>query len=179
MTEKRLTGDERRDYILGWLKSSDEPLTGQILAEKTNVSRQVIVQDISILKAKNMPILATSQGYVYVPQNNLAYPFKRIIACKHSPEQTKDELFLLVDHGVFVSNVIVEHPIYGELTASLMLKSRVEVYEFLNKMEKAGAAYLSDLTEGVHLHTLEATSEKQLNEAVTALKNAGLLLSKE
>lgn len=177
MIEKRLTGDERREYILEWLKNSDEPLTGQILAEKTNVSRQVIVQDISILKAKNIPILATSQGYIYVQKNNSMYSFKRIIACKHSPEKTEDELLLLVDHGVFVRNVIVEHPIYGELTASLMLKSRVDVYEFLDKMKKSGAAYLSDLTDGVHLHTLEAATEKQLNEAINSLENAGLLLS--
>lgn len=179
MVEKRLTGDERRDYILERLKNSGEPLTGQILSEETNVSRQIIVQDISILKAKNMPILATSQGYIYVHKNDSTYPFKRIIACKHFPEQTRDELFLLVDHGIFVRNVIVEHPIYGELTASLMLKSRVDVYEFLDKMEKAGASYLSDLTEGVHLHTLEAATEKQLSEAIKALESAGLLLSKE
>lgn len=174
---KKLTGDERRDYILEFLKNSKEPLTGQILAEKTNVSRQIIVQDISLLKAKNMPILATSQGYIYVSKNN--HTFKRIVACKHSPEQTKNELLLLVDHGVFVRNVIVEHPIYGELTASLMLKSRVDVYDFLYKMEKAGASYLSDLTEGVHLHTLEAASEIQLNKAIEELEKAGLLLSKE
>jgi len=179
LSEKKLTGDERRDNILEWLKNSREPLTGQILADKTNVSRQIIVQDISILKAKNVPILATSQGYIYVPKYSSTYPFKRVIACKHYPEQTKDELFLLVDHGVFVRNVIVEHPIYGELTASLMLKSRVDVYDFLNKMENSGASYLSDLTEGVHLHTLESASEKQLDEAIKALENAGLLLSKE
>lgn len=171
-------GEARRELILKWLKESNEPLTGQIIAEKTNVSRQVIVQDISLLKAKNEPIIATAQGYLYLSDKQPNYPFKRIIACYHSPGQTRDELTIMVDYGVLVRDVTVEHQIYGELTASLMIKSRRDVNEFIEKMETATASYLSELTDGVHLHTIEAESPEQLDDLVKALDKAGFMLSK-
>jgi len=178
MDGRKKSAEERRQFILRWLKESSSPLTGQMIAEKTNVSRQVIVQDISFLKAKDEPIIATAQGYVYLNDQQSNYPFKRIIACRHSPQQTEDELLIMVDHGIHVRDVIIEHPIYGELTASLMLKNRRDVYQFIEKMEETNAAYLSDLTEGVHLHTLEAESVEQLDEVCASLENAGYLLSK-
>ena len=96
---KKLLGEERRNQIIQWLRSENKPLTGTELSNRTHVSRQVIVQDISILKAKNEPILATSQGYIY--QQPYTWPrFTKIVACYHTPEQTMDELNLLVDHGV-------------------------------------------------------------------------------
>ncbi|MHA4790996.1 HTH domain-containing protein, partial [Klebsiella pneumoniae] len=64
--ERKLLGEERRALILQWLKENHRPMTGTELANKTNVSRQVIVQDISLLKARNEPIIATSQGYLYL-----------------------------------------------------------------------------------------------------------------
>lgn len=170
-------GEERRKLILQWLKESKEPMTGQAIAEKTNVSRQVIVQDISLLKAKNEPIIATSQGYIYLNSPTSINTYKKIIACRHSPEQTMEELLIIVDNGVVVKDVIVEHPIYGELTASLLLKNRKEVYDFIEKMRETKAAYLSDLTDGVHLHTIESETKEQIDNVVKALENSGFLLS--
>ncbi len=176
---RKKSAEERRSFILNWLKESTEPLTGQMIAEKTNVSRQVIVQDISLLKAKDEPIMATSQGYIFFNDQQPTYPHKRIIACQHTPQQTLDELLIMVDNGVHVRDVIVEHPIYGELIASLMLKNRREVNQFIDKMDKTNASYLSDLTEGVHLHTLEAETTEQLDEVSDALEKAGFLLSEQ
>ncbi|TCS84008.1 transcription repressor NadR [Tepidibacillus fermentans] len=178
MDRKKRLGEERRQLILDWLKRSEGPLTGQQIAEKMNVSRQVIVQDISLLKARNEPIIATAQGYVYMNEKESDHPYRRIIACSHSPQQTQEELNIIVDHGVFVKDVIVEHPIYGELTASLMLKNRRDVQQFIDKMTETKAAYLSDLTGGIHLHTLEAETEEQLDEVCETLEKASLLLSK-
>jgi len=175
---KKKLGEERRNLILNWLKISNDPLTGQQLAEKMNVSRQVIVQDISLLKARNEPIIATSQGYVYINDKESSHLQRRIIACSHSPEQTENELNILVDYGVFVNNVIVEHSIYGELTAPLLLKNRRDVNQFINKVSETKAAYLSELTDGIHLHTIEAETEEQLEEACKALEIGGFLLSK-
>ncbi len=175
---KKKSGEERRDLILQWLMETSEPLTGQLLADRTNVSRQVIVQDISLLKAKNEPIIATAQGYIYLNDNQQTYPYKKIIACYHPPQKTMDELIIMVDHGLFVRDVIVEHPIYGELIASLMLKNRRDVNEFTKKMEQTNASYLSDLTDGVHLHTIEAETNEQLEEAIQRLEEEGFLLSK-
>ncbi|OEF99219.1 transcriptional regulator [Vulcanibacillus modesticaldus] len=179
MDGRRRTSEERRKFILQWLKESNEPLTGQEIAEKTNVSRQVIVQDISILKAKNEPIIATSQGYIYMNTNQELYTFKRLIACIHSFEQTKEELMIFVDHGVYVRNVIIDHPIYGEITAPLMLKNRRDVYNFINKLKDTNATLLSTLTNGIHLHTIEAETKEQLDEVCYELDKNGFLLSKD
>ncbi|GGA89089.1 transcriptional regulator [Ornithinibacillus halotolerans] len=173
---KKILGEKRRKLILKWLKEEVEPITGKELSERTNVSRQVIVQDISLLKATGEPIIATARGYVYVNNKNENQYHTRVIVVKHTKEQTKDELNILVDHGVRIINVMVEHPIYGDITGSLMLKNRREVETFMNELSKTGASLLSNLTEGVHLHTIEADDESELDEACEALRKAGYLL---
>lgn len=172
---QKQTGEERRKTILEWLKSSSEPLTGSDLAKKTNVSRQVIVQDVSLLKAKNIPIMATSQGYIYVEESKKPYPYEKMIASRHSPDRTMEELNLIVDYGVTVKDVIVEHPVYGDLTASIMVHTRKEVGDFIEKVRETKASYLSQLTEGLHLHTLCADSEEKLLQVTEALGRAGFL----
>jgi len=172
---KRKNGDERRDRILEILRQSTEPVTGGELADKMSVSRQIIVQDISLLKAKEHPIIATSQGYMYLAQQKSSSK-ERIIACRHSAKETRHELNLIVDRGVTVKNVTVEHPLYGEITVSLMIRNRLDVIRFMNKIEQTGASLLSSLTDGTHLHLLEAPSDSMLDEAVQALERAGYLL---
>ncbi|WP_139822787.1 transcription repressor NadR [Tuberibacillus sp. Marseille-P3662] len=175
MTKDKIYGEKRRALILQWLEESEEPLTGGDLSDRTNVSRQVIVQDISLLKAKNHPIIATSQGYLYMP-TRIEPTASRVIAVKHTPDETAHELNTIVDHGVTIRNVVVEHAIYGEITGSLMLQSRKDVSQFLKKLAEQEASLLSDLTGGVHLHTLEASSESVLDEVIAALKKEGYLL---
>lgn len=174
--DKKVLGAERRQLLLHWLQTENKPLTGGELASRTNVSRQVIVQDISLLKAKNEPILATSQGYVYLKAPGERKNHERIIVAFHSPEQTKEELYLIVDHGVTIKDVKIEHPVYGDLTASVMVSTRAEVDDFIQKVKETKAAYLSQLTDGTHLHTLEADSIEKLDAACSALKKAGMLI---
>ncbi|MCM3786843.1 transcription repressor NadR [Domibacillus indicus] len=173
--KRKLIGENRREQILHWLQSSQNPLTGSELAERAQVSRQVVVGDITLLKARGIPIVATSQGYVYMdsPQSGQV---ERIVACSHPPGQTREELLLLVDLGVLVKDVKIEHPVYGDLTASIMVSNRKEAMQFLDKINQTGAAYLSELTEGVHLHTLSAKEAAVLDEAEQALREAGFLL---
>ncbi|WP_102345423.1 transcription repressor NadR [Bacillus sp. Marseille-P3661] len=176
MTEsKKILGAERRKLILEWLQQEERPLTGSDLAQKTNVSRQVIVQDISLLKAKNEPIIATAQGYLYLKNQKTARPTK-VVVSSHSPSATAEELYLIVDCGVTVKDVTVEHPVYGDLKASLMVSNRYDVDQFLEKLNDTNATLLSQLTDGTHLHTLEADTEEQIENAVQALAIAGFLL---
>ncbi|MEH7121381.1 transcription repressor NadR [Neobacillus vireti] len=177
MAEKnKILGEERRSFILQQLKDSSEPLTGSELAAKTNVSRQVIVGDITLLKAKNEPIIATSQGYIYLKTSNGTPAFERIIACKHTPENTEKELNLLVDHGVLVKDVKIEHSVYGDLTASIMVSNRQEVKQFMENIKNSKAALLSELTGGFHLHTISASSTQILDQAEQALKAEGFIM---
>lgn len=173
---KKMLGDERREWILRRLRESEMPIPARTLAQQANVSRQVIVQDVSILKARNEPLVATSQGYLYLPQPTVQKP-RRVVVCQHTPERTEEELNLMVDYGATVLDVIVEHPIYGQITASLMIRSRKDVQEFIANIKKKQASLLSNLTEGVHLHTLEADREQQLDELCEALEQANILLT--
>ena len=172
---KKLLGEERRLELLSLLKNAKQPLTGTDLAKHTNVSRQVIVNDMNLLKARNEPIVATSQGYLYM-HNMQQTRFERKIVCMHSSEQAKEELFILVDCGVTVENVIVEHPVYGEITASIMVSNRLEVEQFVKRVQDSNALYLSALTDGTHLHVISATSQENLELAEVKLRERGFLI---
>jgi uncharacterized protein len=177
MKSKKLLGDERRNWILDLLKESGAPITGSDLAAQTNVSRQVIVGDITLLKAKNEPIIATSQGYMYLVTGSPIPLVERTIASSHLPDRAEEELNLLVDHGVTVKDVKIEHPVYGDLTASIMVSNRQEVQQFMKKVLSTKAAFLSELTDGIHLHTITASSEHALDSAENALRNANFWIS--
>lgn len=173
---EKILGENRRSLIKKWLQEADRPLTGSDLSQKTNVSRQVIVQDISLLKARNEPIIATSQGYVMFDNNQQNQLVKRIVACKHTHEETKDELYTIVDNGGTVTDVTVEHPLYGDLHASLFVSNRLEADQFLSRLTATKASLLSELTSGVHLHTIQANSEGQIDAVCNALRDKGFLL---
>ena len=51
-----MTGEERRTEIVRILSDATEPVSGTQLAEHFDVSRQVIVQDIALLRAKNTDV---------------------------------------------------------------------------------------------------------------------------
>lgn len=177
--QQKLSGKERRDYIIKLLKNEQSPITGQALAEGTGVSRQVIVTDIALLKASDEPIIATNRGYLYMKKKQSSDTHNRIVICKHTPEQTEEELNAIVDCGVTVENVIVEHPIYGELTGSLMINSRYDVEQFTNTIKRKDASLLSVLTDGLHLHTLEADSVDKLDAACDKLNELGILYTEK
>jgi Predicted small molecule binding protein (contains 3H domain) len=173
--EKHIHASERRRLILEHLQTSHDPITGSELADLMNVSRQVIVQDISLIKAREIPIIATARGYLYTGTRNPELK-TRTIVCRHTIEETEHELNLIVACGVTVVNVTVEHPLYGEMTGSLMIRSRSDVVHFIGRLKTTGAALLSSLTDGIHLHLLEAPSTEQIDNAMKALKKAGYLL---
>jgi len=169
-----MTTEERRQQILKILRELTQPITGAELANRFEVSRQVIVQDMAVLRAGGEEILASPQGYYlyrYKPENHRA-----VVAVRHSPEQTEAELTLLVDVGVEVVDVIVEHPIYGEQRGILHIASRQDVRQFMSRWRESGARLLSELTGGLHLHTLEARRAEQLTRARELLREQGYLV---
>ncbi|MFD1019963.1 transcription repressor NadR [Thalassobacillus hwangdonensis] len=176
MDQRSVKSSERRERILNLLKHSREPIKGSDLAEMLDVSRQVIVGDVSLLKAKNLPIVATSQGYLFMSDQTDSFAIERTIACKHLPEESEIELNILVDHGVFVKDVTVEHPVYGDLMASLRIANRRDVKKFMEEIRATSAAFLLELTGGIHLHTIAADNEGAIQEALEALEEKGILL---
>lgn len=165
-----MTASERRQQIARLLSASQAPISATTLSQELGVSRQIIVGDIALLRAAGQEITATARGYVIPAQNGLL----RRIACTHSAEETRDELDAMVDCGCTVVDVIVEHPVYGQLTAPLHLSSRLDVDQFMKRMD--GAAPLSQLTGGVHLHTLSCPDETAYEHLLQLLRQRGFLV---
>ncbi len=169
--------EERRENLFKRLKSSKSAIIGSELAEDFGVSRQVIVQDIALLRARGEKIIATSQGYLY-PENDKD-TIKATIACIHGEDdEVEEELMTIVNYGAKIIDVIVEHPIYGELKGMLMIKNPADVQEFVKNYKKNDASLLSSLTDGVHLHTVEALNEQVIKKIKEELKEKGYLLEK-
>ena len=168
---EQVRSDERRKAIAGILRAADAPVSASALAEKFSVSRQIIVGDIALLRSSGEEIVATPRGYV-APRE--AHGLVRHVAVKHTPEEMEAELNAIVDHGCTVIDVIVDHPIYGQLTGPLQISNRYEVGQFIERCENAEP--LSRLTDGIHLHTLLCPDEAAFERTKNALRALGLLL---
>ena len=87
------------------------------------------------------------------------------------------ELNAIVDQGWTVLDVVVEHPVYGQITGRLDLSSRYEVSEFIRRVNQSRSHPLSDLTDGIHLHTVSCPDEGAWRRVLAALEREGFLLS--
>lgn len=156
-----MDGEQRREALLQMLGDAREPLSGSALARRLGVSRQVIVQDIALLRATNRDILSTARGYLlYNPAGTRC---NRCFMVSHSTQQIADELNTIVDLGGKVLDVIITHPIYGTITVNLIISSRRDVQEFVRKIATKQTKPLKELTDDIHYHTVEAESEEVLD----------------
>ena len=164
-----MKAEERRQIIAQTL-TADKAISATALAGKFSVSRQIIVGDIALLRAAGMDIVATPRGYKLGESSGLL----RTVATIHTKEQVEQELLTIVDNGCTVIDVIVDHPIYGQLTGPLQIASRYEVGQFIERCRNAEP--LSRLTDGIHLHTLLCPDEAAFERTKDALRALGLLL---
>lgn len=152
--------DRRREEILNILNNSESPVSGSELGKKFDVSRQVIVQDIAVLRAEGEDIIATPKGYMIVKKTKR---LRKKIVCQHNrEEELEEELRIIIDNGGKVIDVIVEHPIYGEITANLDLENNFDIDNFIESIKDTKGKPLSALTDGLHLHTIEVDNKKDL-----------------
>ena len=152
--------DKRRKAIVNLLLASKKPVSGAELSEQFNVSRQIIVQDITVLKGLGYEILSTHNGYVMQKS-----PFvERVFKLKHTTEQTEDELNSIVDLGGTVVDVFVWHKVYGRISATLNIFSKLHVKQFLEGVRTGKSRELMNITGGYHYHTVRAESESILDK---------------
>lgn len=163
----------RRKEILTLLRQSTTPVSASALAERFSVSRQIIVGDVALLRAAGEEISATPRGYVLPGQEE---GIVRVLACVHTEDKMGRELELMVRFGCQVLDVIVEHPVYGQLAGQLQISTMEDVDRFIRSVEENGAKPLSDLTGGIHLHTLRCPNEQTYQALVAALVEERLLL---
>ena len=134
--------EEREKKILEILRNSETLVSGTYLAEFFDVSRQVIVQDIAILKAKNIDIISTNRGY-----RLLSKGIKKIIKVKHDDSEIRNELNAIVDLGASVEDVFVIHKTYGEIRVKLDIKSRRDVDLLVENINSKLSKPLKNLTD--------------------------------
>ncbi len=166
-----MTAQERRNAILDMLSRAEQPVSATALANRFGVSRQLVVGDVALLRAGGTAIDATARGYVIRKKRE---GLRRQVACRHHGGDMETELQIMVDNGCTVLDVIVEHPVYGQLTGALGLASRYDVGQFIAKADAAQP--LSLLTEGVHLHTLLCPDGEAFLRVKEELRGKGFLL---
>lgn len=168
----------RRQELINFLNSKNEPVSARSLAEKFSVSRQVIVGDIALLRAEGCDILSTPRGYLIPGYDEpAASSFEGKIVCLHTQQQTEEELQIIVDNGGQVLDVSVEHPLYGALTGKLRIANRYDISEFMKQLSKHQSKLLASLTDGLHMHTIQCPDAATFERIRKQLSKAGILYS--
>ncbi|MDY6328117.1 MAG: transcription repressor NadR [Lachnospiraceae bacterium] len=166
-----MTGKERRDSIIKMI-SGKSPVSGGSLSKSLDVSRQIIVSDIALLRAEGYDIISTNRGYFLNSPSGATI----IVKVNHTDEQTEDELNTIVDLGGTVIDVFVHHKVYGKISADLDIRSRRNVKEFIENIKSGKSTPLKNITSNYHYHTISAENEEILNIIVEELKNKGYLV---
>lgn len=163
----------RCEEIYEILDKSESPVSGQILSDTFKVSRQIIVNDIAVLRNNGVQIIATSRGYILDRKKGI----RKIIAVKHSGEKIKEELEIIINNGGKVLDVMIEHPVYGELKGEISVSNEEELVKFIALLEGSRAKPLSSISEnGVHLHTVEFPDEEKYEKTLKELSEKGFLI---
>lgn len=167
-----MDGETRRNKIIEIIRKSDNPVSGTSLAKELDVSRQVIVTDVALIRANGISVISTNRGYVIDSDNKC----KRIIKSRHTDEEILDELFTIVDNGGCAENIIINHRYYNRLEAPLNVNSRRAAKEFMEAIESGKSKSLSSATSGYHYHVISADSEETLDVIEAELKEKGYWL---
>ena len=168
-----MTGTERRTKIVELIRNSEKPLSGTALAKQCDVSRQVIVQDIALIRASGYDIISTNRGYIILEP--LAR--ERIFKVNHTDEQLEEELYSIIDLGGTVVNVMVNHRVYGHMEAELRINSRRKVEAFMEDIRSGKSSPLKNITSNYHYHKVAADSEETLDLIEDALRQKHFLVS--
>lgn len=167
-----MKADERRKAIATFLLSEEKAVSGSTLSEKFGVSRQIIVQDITVLKGSGYEILSTHSGYIMQKS-----PLKeRVFKVYHTKEQTEEELNMIVELGGTIVDVFVWHKMYGKMSAPLNIFSKLHVKQFIEGVRTGQSTELMSITGGYHYHTVRADSDEILDNIEAALAEKGYIV---
>lgn len=173
-----MKASKRRQKIIEILTPATQPISASQLAKQLEVSRQIIVGDIALLRANQNDIFSTPKGYLLSPPLYSNQYIGKIV-CQHDSAKTEREMVLIVENGGSLIDVEVEHPVYGMLTASLAIHTLEDVSDFMQKLEYSKATLLSSLTDGIHLHTISCSSQTVFEHIKEALSKEHFLLEED
>ena len=172
---RKMHGSERREQIIRQIQESKAPVSGTKLASLYNASRQVIVQDIALIRAAGYEIISTNRGYIL----NQPKTVSRIFKVQHTDEQLEEELNAIVDLGGCVDNVMIHHRVYGKMEADLALSSRRKVGAFMEDIRSGKSSPLKNITSNYHYHKVSADSEETLDLIEEELRKKGFLVEEK
>ena len=167
-----MTGEERRKGIVRQIQEGEKPIPAKKRAADYHVSRQVIVQDIALIRAAGYEIISTNRGYILTEPKTVSRVFK----VQHTDEQLEEELCAIVDLGGCVENVMVNHRVYGHMEANIMIRSRRNIAEFMEDIRSGKSSPLKNITSNYHYHKVSADSEHTLDLIEEDLKKRGFLV---
>ena len=167
-----MKSEKRREEILSLLGNTDNPIPANTLKERFNVSRQVIVQDIAILRVGGYDITSTNRGYVL---NDKAQA-SRVFKCRHTFDELVEEGALIIELGGRIEDIFVNHRVYGRISARLSLHNRMHVEELYRSLVSGASKPLMIVTDGYHYHTVTADSEETLDKIENKLRERGFLI---
>ena len=166
-----LKTSERRSGIIDMLRKAGGPIAAKELAAAFQVSRQVIVQDMALLRAQENNITSTNVGYFLLKQEKA----RRVFKVMHTDEQVEEELSLIVDYGGVVEDVFIYHKVYGIVRADLQIRCRKDIEAFLQDLATGKSGLLKNVTSNYHYHTVSAPTEKLLDLIQQQLMEKGFL----
>ena len=171
-----MTGEQRRNQILNLLMQQHSPLSGAALASQFHVSRQIIVQDIALMRAENHNILSTNKGYLYRTTETENTQPKRVFCIRHETSQVLEEFMTVIELGGKILDVAVEHELYGQIRVDLLIENAQDARDFAEKLLSCRDNPLKVLTDDCHFHTVAAPSEKLLDLIEAELNEKGFLI---
>lgn len=171
-----MTGEQRRSQILNLLMQQNAPLSGAALASRFHVSRQIIVQDIALMRAENHNILSTNKGYLYRTAEAENTQPKRVFFIRHDTAQVLEEFMTVIELGGKILDVAVEHELYGQIRVDLLIETPQDACDFAEKLLSCRDNPLKVLTDDCHFHTVAAPSEKLLDLIEAELMEKGFLV---
>jgi len=170
-----MTGEERREQLLYLLRNQQEPMSGTALAQRFHVSRQVIVQDIALMRAENIAVLSTNKGYLIRTAAAAAQQPKRVFYVRHDTDQVLEEFMTVLELGGKILDVAVEHELYGQIRVELLIETEQDARDFVDRLARCRDNPLKVLTGDCHYHTVSAPSEKLLDLIEQELKAKGFM----
>lgn len=169
-------GENRRLQLLKLLKEQGSPSSGTALAKALGVSRQIIVQDIALIRAENHNILSTNKGYLYRAGSDGSAQPKRVFHVRHSTDDVLDEFLTVLELGGSILDVAVDHEIYGQIRVDLLIETAQDAQDFVRRLAVCRDNPLKVLTDDCHYHTVAAASEKLLDLIQQELLHKGYLI---
>ncbi len=163
---------ERRAEILSLIGNSQSPVAANFLSEKYSVSRQVIVQDIAILRAQGYGVISTNRGYVL----GSGLRAERVFKCRHTLQELVDESEIIISRGGKVEDITVNHRVYGKISARLELSTLRHAEELYRSLVSGASKPLMSVTDGYHYHTVSGENEQILDQIECALREKGYLI---